>query len=371
MPQCQWDNGNCQVPADIAVAQEYEGQYFCYLHSPQPEGPGYAIPESLRNWLLTQSEFRSYRFPAASYVLECPKAPNFSSCIFVAGCEIELPKMRCTFVDCSFGIEGESTEDSQSDRTVRIYGKLQTGLVISKGTINQTLLISSLDPDSTVEAVRFSEVTAHAEIYLKKISVSGFFSLEQSTLHAPLVCREICLPQASFLTQTRFKTGAIVVDAESSYRSLRTVFADHKNRELEGLFYALEKRCHRLSLPWWSLHRAAWAVYDFASEYGQNYLRPLLWLAATQLMFGLFYAWMLDRLFHTCCVDGPLTIFTLVQLVKPFDAAGGKLPSNLDIDTLSTGELPWFIVVTMLQGVASLALIALFLLALRWRFRRE
>lgn len=71
---------------------------------------------------------------------------------------------------------------------------------------------------------------------------------------APLLHAEK-LPQQTTFVGARFLRSACNADDEGTYRQIRNLFHANRAREWEGAFYALEKRCHRRSLP---RLKAAW-----------------------------------------------------------------------------------------------------------------
>lgn len=165
-------------------------------------------------------------------------------------------------------------------------------------------------------------------------------------------------------------------DAEGSYRSARLVFAVHKNRELEGVFYACEKRCHRRSLSpkhvrdW--LPRALSALYDITSGYGHSYGKALASFLAIQLCFGIGYSVASKRFEVSTEIDWNIVLFTLVQVARPFELLSVRSHDATLFGVVNLSKAsPWWGIASFVHSTASLALLALFLLALRWRFRRD
>jgi hypothetical protein len=91
-----------------------------------------------------------------------------------------------------------------------------------------------------------------------------------------------------------------------------------------------------------------------------------------QTIFYVLYAGMSGRLEFGGSYDSRVLSFTVAQIVKPFELFSpkgvGVNPYDIGADTLNKG---WWQLFTVTQSVISIALIALFLLALRWRFKRE
>jgi len=162
--------------------------------------------------------------------------------------------------------------------------------------------------------------------------------------------------------------------AAPAYRTLKLAMAEMRARDEEGMFAALEQECRRKGTDTSGFVKVLSYVYDRASGYGQHAGRPILWLIG--LALGFFHVYLFGfapsppRTFDF----EPTTLaevfrFTLRQIVDPFSAfqkTEGYVLAHvfndppLGLALLASG-----------QSLLSLALIALFLLALRWRFRRD
>jgi uncharacterized protein YjbI with pentapeptide repeats len=191
---------------------------------------------------------------------------------------------------------------------------------------------------------------------------------------APTI-NDIKIPQQTTFSRAKFRSTAFRAADEGRYRYIRNLFHANRAREAEGQFYAYEKRAHRRSLPW----KSAWfprvlsCLYDWTSSYGRSYERALVILIAVQIAFGIGYGWAADRLHVPGKIDTEVLAFTLSQVVKPFELLSARAPTGAAYAAVLNGSAvtaPW-IVSTFVQSVFSVALFALFLLALRWRFRRD
>jgi hypothetical protein len=182
------------------------------------------------------------------------------------------------------------------------------------------------------------------------------------------------LPQETSFRGCIFRATAFAEGAEARYRSIRNLFHTNRDREQEGDFYSLEKRAFPKSLGrnWraW-LPRLFSKAYDWTSAYGRSYERALVFLLALQVVFGLLYSLMSKRFAFYGRIDSQIAAFTLAQIVKPFEILSARDFGRWPYAGVYPGEGGWWVLVTVLHGVASLTLVALFLLALRWRFRRD
>jgi hypothetical protein len=176
------------------------------------------------------------------------------------------------------------------------------------------------------------------------------------------------LPQGTTFRDASFASNAV---DEHAFRSIRLMFEGNKDRDSEGQFYALEKRSQRHGLPR-GIQRSISFLYDLTTEYGQSFERAFLSFLVVQTIFYVLYAGMSGRLEFGGSYDSRVLSFTVAQIVKPFELFSpkgvGVNPYDIGADTLNKG---WWQLFTVTQSVISIALIALFLLALRWRFKRE
>jgi hypothetical protein len=178
------------------------------------------------------------------------------------------------------------------------------------------------------------------------------------------------IPQETSCSAAHFR---ITVEDEGNFRVLRNLFSNNRARELEGKFYSLEQRSRRLGLSWRkaAVPRTISWLYDVISEYGQSYSRALFWFCALQFVFAFGYAIAFERMHILGTIDGKVIGFTFAQLVRPFELFTNRVGPGSVFEIVPTNARGWWMFWTALQSVASLVVAALFLLALRWRFRRE
>jgi hypothetical protein len=151
--------------------------------------------------------------------------------------------------------------------------------------------------------------------------------------------------------------------AARAYRTLKLAMERVRARQEEADFYALEQKSLREqeATPWRA--KAISFLYDWTSKYGRSAWRPFwLWLTVQAAFFGVYWG----------CPESPVVAgrvpevlrFTLAQAARPFMALSpGSGGGN--------GELSAGIALLAgLHSFLSLSLLALLLLALRWRFRR-
>lgn len=156
------------------------------------------------------------------------------------------------------------------------------------------------------------------------------------------------------------------VGAARAYRTLKLAMEEHRSRDDEGRFYALEMKSRRkLKDTPISVKIFSW-LYEISSDYGRSFLLPVLCLFGSAIVFSLLYL----------AIDNPNPIewkdvanvarFTLRQIVRPFAdlAYTGVFGQNTRV-TVPLG----LALLAALQSVISVGFVAITLVALRRRFR--
>ena len=159
-------------------------------------------------------------------------------------------------------------------------------------------------------------------------------------------------------------------EAVPAYRTLKLAMGRVRAVDEEAMFYALEMESRRkrektpISVKVFSL------LYERAADYGRSFISPLGWLAVTTGVFFLAYLICFAALIPGGLVEQDVWDagrFTMRQIVPPFDAftlgTTEGLPAGLHRVPL------WLGFIAAIQSILSLGLIALFILALRRRFR--
>ena len=111
--------------------------------------------------------------------------------------------------------------------------------------------------------------------------------------------------------------------------------------------------------------------YGGLADYGQALVRPLLSIGIAVFLFWYLYLW----LFWGITGDQPdggaraaLFQLSIEQVVKPFAIWGKASPI---VEPLFGKVVPFSLkLLTALHSIASLSFFALFILALRWHFKR-
>ncbi|MDA1131892.1 MAG: hypothetical protein O2905_01530 [Proteobacteria bacterium] len=161
--------------------------------------------------------------------------------------------------------------------------------------------------------------------------------------------------------------------APAAYRVLKQAMEGLRAHDEQAMFFALQQRSQRHQLARTDPVRWFSALYDLTTEYGQSLGRPLVALAMVIVGFASLYE-MLSYLAGKP-VPGDGLSFAIEQIARPF---GIWSPRYLD----GNGIVVWteyllenggvlFRLLATAESVAGLALVALFLLALRRRFKLD
>jgi len=166
---------------------------------------------------------------------------------------------------------------------------------------------------------------------------------------------------------TKKKNDEATEALERSYRTLKLGMETLRARNEEAMFFALEMECRRNRSDVPRIERFAATLYKNLSDYGRSVDLPLLWLLALAnisfLVFGIV----------ALATDIPDSVhlvgFTFEQMFRPFYVWSmspvGTAPELVKCN-------PLFIpILASVQSLATIGLLALFLLALRRRFKMD
>ncbi len=154
---------------------------------------------------------------------------------------------------------------------------------------------------------------------------------------------------------------------EQAYRTLKLAMETLRARNEEATFFALEMECRRNRSDVPPIERFAATLYKNLSDYGRAVDLPLLWLLALAnisfLVFGIV----------ALATDTPdsvhLVSFTFEQMFRPFYVwSMSPVGTAPELVTRNPMLIP---LLASLQSLATLSLLALFLLALRRRFKMD
>lgn len=152
-------------------------------------------------------------------------------------------------------------------------------------------------------------------------------------------------------------------EAFQKYRVLRLSMENVRNRVDEGSFFALEQRSLRLSSGFADKYLSLSFIYEKCSLYGTSVSRPMIILLCFLSFFSFNYYYFFDIEFVEAVE------FSIQQVVRPFTSWNSKEAEYLGKIFIISDFFALRLIAT-LQSLVSLMLIALSILAARWRFKR-
>lgn len=183
-------------------------------------------------------------------------------------------------------------------------------------------------------------------------------------------------------TQGGYDAEGFEIDSETealerSYRTLKLGMETLRARNEEAMFFGLEMECRRNRRDVGLFEHFVAFSYKKLSNYGQSILKPLVWLTGfTALMWCVYYVTGKKTLTDLVLdvISGKvesweIAKFTIEQMFRPF-FVWSKDSSGIRLDLFGNGDL-LIPILASLQSLATLSLLALFLLALRRRFKMD
>ena len=215
----------------------------------------------------------------------------------------------------------------------------------------------------TISNSTFNYATFEGIAYFSGNTFCGTTSFTNTTFKTKANFDDCRFGQDTDFTFTKFENSSISPETEASFRTIRKAMSENRNHQFEGKFYALEQKCNRQRFSFWNPIKTFSCLYDWLSEYGTNPGRAGLFLLGIQLPFYAIYSKLL-------CNQAlkPLS-FTFAQVFKPFDIFSYKSMSYQPIEKAvqHSPSLPY---ISAFHSILTISIFAIFLLALRWRFRK-
>ncbi len=227
----------------------------------------------------------------------------------------------------------------------------------------------------------FSDYASFASATFKDVSTFNNSTFYFNTYFSKTHFKRAPEFHGATLHQGTYFLGAEFIDRESPYAppaycTLKLAMGAIKAHQEEAWFYALEQESRRKQLNTPFRIKVFSLLYQWLSDYGQNFFRPLGWLAGMTVAFWWIYGLVLGIIGK---FEGSLfsflSRFTINQLLRPF-----AVWTERGIEPLKTGipsppgpisDNIIFIVqlVATLQSLLGLTLVTLFLLAVRREFK--
>lgn len=227
---------------------------------------------------------------------------------------------------------------------------------------------------------RFTNSEAHCDFSNRRFLTTADFS--QAVFHSVPEFHGSVLHQDTIFRGTKFLNTQNPA-APAAYRTLKLAMEESRAWDEANMFYALERQSRRRQKDTPAPEKFFSWLYEQVSYYGTNFLRPLGCLLFVTIAAFLVYDAMLET--HTAGLGQaylpqarPALVFAMEQIVRPFavwtvdylKSAGGAPSDAAKAAKTLIENFPVCVrVVATLQSVLSLSLVALFLLALRRRFK--
>ena len=165
---------------------------------------------------------------------------------------------------------------------------------------------------------------------------------------------------------TKFPPGRNFKDhthkAAPAYRTLKLDMENFRARQEEAMFNALEQKCQATDPETARMVKYFSSLYELTSNYGQSLGRPIVCMVVVSVLFFLIYLSMAAEFLIV-----PIIGFTIEQSVSPL-----KVWRLTDVPVwLSSGvDLVVLKIIATLHSLLFLVFFGLFILVLRWRFKR-
>lgn len=376
--RCRWhDEYPCEFKAELKTPiKEFNGRHYCTFHMPidSPLRRPWTGEQFRTAVADNQVDLRGVQFLPGQLTFPSYRGRQWdlSGCSFPRGAATNLNGLGFKFDRCVFG--DPTRENDPRVLKFAFTWDNDCSVHLTGSTAHCRIEMNTSENAPTGCSWSLADSTFFHQVNFRDMKFSESLSLDRATFHDLTDFEGAEFPQLTTARGLRFLGKAISPEAEGSFRAARVSFGDQRNRELEGRFYAYEKRCHRLSLVGWRslVPRILSTLYHWTAQYGQSYGFALLWFFGVQLLFALTYSLMAGRFQIPGPVDGAVWTFTLAQVAKPFELLSARPPlSSAYGQVVGTDPSGWWIVATVAHSVASLILLALAVLAIRWRFKRE
>lgn len=155
-----------------------------------------------------------------------------------------------------------------------------------------------------------------------------------------------------------FKGKNSELGAAKAYRTLKVAMEAARDRNEEARFYALEQKSMREAKQGSRSERLFSLMYELVSDYGRSTTRPLVWLVGSYVFFlGLYedYFWLFPE--H---LKRNILRLSFEPIFQPFQPFRSNVGPCLGLDLIMA-----------LHSLITLSLVAIFLLALRRRFKLD
>ena len=230
---------------------------------------------------------------------------------------------------------------------------------------------------NTFRSAHFHDATFNADVWFNNQSFLCKTSFDDTTFgrapefHGCALHQDTTFPPLENFKDTQTERAA------HAYRTLRLAMKQQEAHEEEAMFWALEQRSKRNNLDLkkpknWLPWALSWG-YDLLSNYGLNAGLPVRWLGGWVVYSTVIYACAAGSLEKLAGVNHWLGAlgFSIAQMARPFFIWGDYDGTDIKA-ALGSNEFSFLIkMLATVDSIVSLTLVALFILAVRRRFRMQ
>lgn len=260
-------------------------------------------------------------------------------------------KKNVTFRNASFG-------SHTSFRDSRFYGT--TNFSVSHSKTGENVYLNGVD----FYGCSFNTLNFTNRQFLEKTNFENCIFNSAPEFHGCTIHQDSIFPDKIAFKDTTSKNAA------NAYRTLNLAMANLRARPEEGMFYMLEQKSRRKTMPWFE--KFVSYCYDFFANYGQSISRPLVGLIMVILLFALCYACLAD-INHV--YDDARWKILMESISFSFQQAIyiSKVysPSKDFFLNALVEKCPWVQNIALVQTLISYIFGILLVFAVRWKFKRE
>lgn len=337
------DHG-CQF-VDVKVHYEWQGRYYCRYH----------LPMEAKEAFLSGTEPTWQTVKINSFneeIIDFIKRKNFNDILDLSGVvfpgDVDFGSImrfpQASFQGCVFnGFAWFRAAASDASPSTQLPSDQ-----VGQYTFSRVIFI---------DAVFNAEVSFNDRVFTKPSSFRG------ATFHVAPTFYNCKLYGDTDFVGTKFLDTSRIVHSSRAYRRLKMIMEEMGDRIGHEKFHALElKAITRLKETTIQVRLLTY-LYEIFSNYGQSFLRPLIWLAGASSITFLYYGQYLGVSSKNAAK------LTMEQIIKPFSVWSTEVAEKDPFKSVLAQSNDWVLVVPTIHSLFSLTMLALFLFAVRRRFK--
>ncbi len=199
-------------------------------------------------------------------------------------------------------------------------------------------------------------------------------TFRRAKFHIAPKFHDAVLHQDTDFTESKF-LDMTSENADRSYRTLKLAMEQLRARHEEATFFAKEQKCIRNRPDMDHLVSLVSVIYEWAADYGQSFARPLVRIMQALVAFWVLYFTFIGSVSiptgPPVNIAGEILFFSVEQIFRPFEIWRQSYDITQALPGVELNSWWSFIlkIVATTHSLLTLGLFALFLLALRKRFR--